>query len=71
MATLKTTPCKKCKRPIKFVEMEAGSIMPVDARPQQFIMLTLEGKGKLYSLYAPHWGTCEFADEFRKESKKE
>jgi len=81
---VRTEACKKCGATIFFMKTDKGNWMPLDAKPERkYIMVTKEmpdpmGFGmtsmqilESVAAYTPHWATCPFADEFRKEEKTE
>ena len=82
MSEIKVEPCKKCKAPIFFMKTEENrKWMPLDAKPERrFEMITKEEKDMLGNtfqvqfarsvpVYTPHWATCPFADQFRRDAE--
>lgn len=71
---MKTVKCK-CGAEIAFIEMVSGKKMPVDAKPEQMIVIpeltdpVFYGnvKGEMVKAYRPHWGTCPLAKDFKKK----
>jgi hypothetical protein len=65
--------CKSCGAPILWVETEKGKAMPLDAAPEQRVMLVqtvakgaTKVKGVVVPCYRAHFATCPNADAHRK-----
>lgn len=58
----KVSQCRGCPAQIRWVNMQTGKAMPVDAEPIKVII----EEGRMISAYVPHWATCPKAKEFKK-----
>ncbi len=62
----------KCGAEIDFMKMESGSPMPYrqESKKLRLVRFSRGGQtyGKMVTTYEPHWGECEFTDEFKKEA---
>jgi len=57
-ANIKSRPCKKCGRPIGFVETPDGKKMPVDVTPIRVYMPDGFGGADLRYGYSSHFDSC-------------
>lgn len=82
----KTIACRKCGEPIVFVQRPNGHWMPCDPEPVQTtlgpgVVLILEDGQILRGDAAhaqtaamglrPHWATCPFAEDFRRQRARQ
>ena len=65
---LKSKPCKLCGKPIIFVSMSSGRLMPCDADSETTTISV--ATGETLRGFIPHWATCPDADKFRKKRSK-
>ena len=62
--------CKKCKAPVKWIKTEKGKNMILDAKPsRRYVLDEMLEHGKFVNTYMPHFASCKYVDEFRKEKK--
>ena len=59
----------RCGVEISFMRMTTGKAMPyrLDSAEKRLVRFQFGEKvyGKIVTVFLPHWGECEFAEEFR------
>lgn len=68
---LDASECRDCKAPIYWIKMaKSGSNMPLERGADRRVVVDPEtGEGTLQAVYKPHWSSCPFAQNFKKEGK--
>ena len=59
--------CKGCGAPIRWIKMVSEKSMPVNAKQQNFIVLTGDNLGEMMKGWVPHWATCPKREKFSKK----
>ena len=61
----------KCGTKIKFLKMQTGKTMPVDAEQPLKVVVPVSGTDtyRVATGYTPHFATCPLADQFRKKQR--
>lgn len=81
----KTSTCRKCGKPIKFIRTTNGKWLPVNPEPVYYSLLgnkdrIVTSDGRIVACtvvenvtdcigFIPHWATCEYANDFRRDKK--
>ena len=81
----KTSNCRKCGKPIKFIRTTNGKWLPVNPAAVYYSLLdnkdrivTSDGRIVACTIvknitdcigFIPHWATCEYANDFRRDKK--
>lgn len=72
MASIKTTPCKGCGKPIVWAVDENGKRIPCDPKPPVYVVAA-DVRGahckRFPDAMVSHFATCTHASEFSKSSK--
>jgi len=62
--------CKGCNAPVRWIKMVSGKMMIVNAKQQNFIVLTGDNLGETMRGWVPHWATCPEREKFSKKNKQ-
>lgn len=81
----KTSTCRKCGKPIKFIRTTNGKWLPVNPVAVYYSLIgnkdrivTSDGRIVACTIvenitdcigFIPHWATCEYANDFRRDKK--
>ncbi len=57
--------CRSCGAEIAWVRMESGKMMPCDIDAE----IITEKDGSKLVVLKPHWASCPYADEHRRDKK--
>jgi len=61
--------CKKCNAEIIWIKMDSGKSMPCNVEKTTIVTRPFKtNTGMVITGHIPHWATCPFADEFRKDT---
>lgn len=62
--------CSSCGADIWWVRTEKGKRMPLDAKPEQRVIVDGDGHdepvGRVVKVWTPHWATCPNAEQHRR-----